>query len=249
MSVRDVEEAKAALTGGADIIDVKEPQRGSLGRADGSKIAEIASTVVDRSAGVAVSAALGEACEWWQTDDCLLPESVRYAKLGLSRLRSNPQWIDRWIETRKAYQRSRTSTIEWIGVIYADEAAAESPQADEIISAAIATGCAGVLVDTWSKTGGHLLNEVPSAILNQWATRLHDAGMFFAVAGRLSIELLPQLRDVAADVIAVRSAACDGQDRQAAVSAQRVREVRAAIDQLSDSPSSTNLVEAALNED
>ena len=32
VSVRSAEEVSAALAGGADIIDAKEPERGSLGR-------------------------------------------------------------------------------------------------------------------------------------------------------------------------------------------------------------------------
>ena len=36
VSVRSAAEAEIALHGGADLIDVKEPTRGSLGRADGA---------------------------------------------------------------------------------------------------------------------------------------------------------------------------------------------------------------------
>ena len=37
VSVRSGAEAEAALAGGADLIDVKEPTRGALGRADGAE--------------------------------------------------------------------------------------------------------------------------------------------------------------------------------------------------------------------
>ena len=61
VSVRDASEALAALAGGADIIDVKEPTRGSLGMADGDAVAGVVEAVGER---VPVSAALGELCEW-----------------------------------------------------------------------------------------------------------------------------------------------------------------------------------------
>jgi uncharacterized protein (UPF0264 family) len=61
VSVRDVAEAEAALAGGADIIDIKEPRRGALGMADAAMIAEIVACVDRR---VPVSAALGELREW-----------------------------------------------------------------------------------------------------------------------------------------------------------------------------------------
>ncbi|MCA9058935.1 MAG: hypothetical protein KDA85_10555, partial [Planctomycetaceae bacterium] len=43
VSVRNVDECRQALHGGADIIDVKEPRHGSLGRAAWSTIEQIAS--------------------------------------------------------------------------------------------------------------------------------------------------------------------------------------------------------------
>ena len=41
VSVRSAAEAEAALLGGADVIDVKEPDRGPLGRADDAVIAAV----------------------------------------------------------------------------------------------------------------------------------------------------------------------------------------------------------------
>ena len=57
VSVRDAAEAAAALAGGAALIDVKEPARGSLGRADAATIAAVVAAVGGR---VPVSVALGE---------------------------------------------------------------------------------------------------------------------------------------------------------------------------------------------
>ena len=45
VSVRSVAEARIALAGGVDLIDVKEPRRGSLGAADAGIIAEIVAHV------------------------------------------------------------------------------------------------------------------------------------------------------------------------------------------------------------
>src|SRR5437879_1712661 len=57
ISVRSAAEAESALAGGAALIDVKEPERGSLGRASDATIAEVIACVAGRAA---VSAALGE---------------------------------------------------------------------------------------------------------------------------------------------------------------------------------------------
>src|SRR3712207_4897772 len=56
VSVRSAEEAEAALAGGADLIDVKEPRGGSLGRAEDWVLAGVLRRVSGRRP---VSAAMG----------------------------------------------------------------------------------------------------------------------------------------------------------------------------------------------
>ncbi|HEX3498788.1 MAG TPA: (5-formylfuran-3-yl)methyl phosphate synthase, partial [Stellaceae bacterium] len=56
-SVRSAEEALLALMGGADIIDVKEPASGALGRVDGAVLREIADVLGGRCT---VSATIGD---------------------------------------------------------------------------------------------------------------------------------------------------------------------------------------------
>jgi hypothetical protein len=60
VSVRNAAEAEEALAGGADIIDVKEPSRGPLGRADAQNARDVIQTVSGRRL---VSVALGELAE------------------------------------------------------------------------------------------------------------------------------------------------------------------------------------------
>ena len=48
VSVRNGEEAAQALAGGAAVVDVKEPARGALGRADFGRLAEVVEAVGGR---------------------------------------------------------------------------------------------------------------------------------------------------------------------------------------------------------
>ncbi|MEZ6054434.1 MAG: (5-formylfuran-3-yl)methyl phosphate synthase [Planctomycetaceae bacterium] len=238
VSVRDVEEAVDALAGGAEIIDVKEPTRGSLGRANEQTLSIIAQALTCDPSKTVMSAALGEVCDSSHADGYRVPDEVRFAKLGLSRLAGDSRWIERWDEVRKAYERVRGKTLDWVAVIYADDVAAQSPSGDEIIASAAETGCVGVLVDTWSKREGTLLDLAPVSKLVEWTERVHENGMFFAVAGRLSQNDLSRLCDVDADLIAVRSAVCQGQNRQARVEAERVAELLREINRMPALPTS-----------
>ena len=111
VSVRDAQEAEIALASGVDLIDVKEPSRGSLGAADAATLAAIARCVDGRAP---LSAALGELFEARST--ATLPAAFRFAKFGLAGCRARPDWIDRW----------RTALAELppgaagVAVVYAD---------------------------------------------------------------------------------------------------------------------------------
>ena len=95
VSVRTPDEAVAAVDGRADIIDVKEPTKGSLGRPSDAIVAAIGASVTDRP----VSIALGELADWRGSDAPDLPafEGVRWAKIGLAGCAEWPGWRAAWL--------------------------------------------------------------------------------------------------------------------------------------------------------
>ena len=254
VSVRSPLEALAAIAGGADILDVKEPTRGSLGMADDEVIAAIAQTLREdgdsvsrfeeagdlrsgpvrgqetRAQQIPLSVALGELIDWRNREDVpTLPESVVFAKLGLSRLARGGSWRDEWRHVRERFNQRRPSHLEWVAVAYADAREAAAPPIDDVLEAAIATNCAGLLVDTFTKSGLTLTDCCDVASLSDLAERCHAAGLFLALAGRLARESLLELSRVPADILAIRSAACEQADRTARVSARAVASFRNAI--------------------
>lgn len=94
VSVRNASEAGAAFEGGADVIDIKEPERGPLGRATAAVLEDICLHLSRIQCSAPVSAALGEVTEWnipSCEDQCSLLRQVtsrnspvRFVKVGLS---------------------------------------------------------------------------------------------------------------------------------------------------------------------
>ena len=231
VSVRSPEEAAAAMAGGANIIDVKEPIRGSLGMAGVDVIEAIADQMEsfqktqkrllpkDRSPDpIPLSVALGEVIEWrGQEDIPVLPSSVTLAKLGLSQLSHAADWRGEWREIRKRFDQQRLFPLRWVAVAYADTQSAGCPPISAVVEAAIATDCEGLLIDTYAKNGATLVDYCRASELRALADQCHAEGLFLALAGRLSSELLPALCGVPADVLAIRSAACENSARQGLV--------------------------------
>ena len=237
VSVRSPEEASAAIRGGADILDVKEPRRGSLGMADIEVIAAIARQLADsnhdqtpRATFIPLSVALGEVHDWRDARSIPpLPESVTFAKLGLSHLAPHNNWSDEWLRVRHSFEERRTARLNWVAVAYADADAATSPPIDDVLTAAIDTNCSGLLIDTFTKTGLTLTDCCDLTSLAQLAERCHSAGLFLALAGRLTRESLPTLSRIPADVFAIRSAACEAATREGRVTEPAVADFRMAM--------------------
>jgi uncharacterized protein (UPF0264 family) len=209
VSVVSVEEARRALAGGADIIDVKDPGEGALGAPAPAVVSAVAQAV---GTAAPVSAALG--------DLPCLPHTAAlaargaacsgagYVKVGLRGARD----LDSAVALMQAVAAAVGPRTAVIAAAYADAAALHPPALAPAWLPLVAqrTGIAGVLVDTFVKDGRGLYGWLPEAEVAQLVARTRAVGATFAVAGQLR---RGQLARVAADVVGVRSAVCRGGDR------------------------------------
>lgn len=218
VSVRSVAEALAAESGGAAVVDLKEPARGPLGMADPRLWGEVRRALRPETP---VSVALGELRDWLDGPPAPPFAGIAYRKLGLAG--SGPDWRRDWDRLRRAWGAGPA----WIAVAYSDWSRAGAPPPDEVVDAALAAAdCAGLLVDTWDKS------RPPPPLDESWRPRLErarQAGRRIALAGGLDRAGIGRLSTFAPDLFAVRGAACTGGDRDAAIDGARVEELVRAV--------------------
>ncbi len=222
VSVRSVVEAREALEAGVDLIDLKEPLRGSLGAVDAQTAADVAAAIAGRAP---LSAACGELLE---SDDfepsavappLVLPRGIAYAKLGLASCADLSDWPRRWARWIERLPES----VAPVAVVYADWREARAPAPDEVLQHATALHCRAVLIDTAGKSRGDLTRHFPLAQLQRFAAEIRRAGLLSVLAGSLSWEKLPQILELEPDYVAVRGAVCRG-ERTGALDARLVRQ-------------------------
>ncbi len=221
VSVRTPQEALDALSGGAGILDIKEPSRGPLGMASLADLYLICATAKAVSPR-AISAALGEVLDWQHAPLPVLPPQLQYAKLGLAGCEQERYWAAIWKQLRGEFDVLRGKPLDWVAVAYADAERAGSPSVREVLEAAIEGDCRALLIDTFDKSGGRLVDLLPATELRAMVEHAHAHQLAVALAGRVCAADLPLLLPCEPDVIAVRGAACESGVREGAVSSSSV---------------------------
>jgi uncharacterized protein (UPF0264 family) len=225
VSVRSAEEAVAALAGGADLIDVKEPSRGSLGRADDATIATVVRAVAGRRP---VSAAFGDLL----TDDVFAYQGtgLHYGKWGLKGWGKQP--VHAWQgQFRQAVSRLHQCTplCREVLVAYADYGRAASPAPEAVCAFANELGSGALLLDTFEKDGSTLLDWLSIPKIALFCRLSRNAGVPIALAGSLGREEITALRYLKPNWFAARGAACAGGNREGQVATRCVEELKALI--------------------
>ncbi len=215
VSVRSLCEAQAALVAGTAVIDVKEPLRGSLGRADDATIAAIIRETAGRRP---VSAAMGELVD-------RLPRfeeaGLSYLKWGLAGCGGRARWR---AELAEAIAPLHKANANWraVAAAYADWRRADAPAPEEVCAFACTHSCGAFLLDTWHKDGTTLLDWLAPAEVGRLCQTCRKAGIRVAIAGSLGPAQIRMLCALDPDWFAVRGAVCAGGRREHAIDAAAV---------------------------
>ncbi len=236
VSVVSAAEAHAALAGGADIIDVKDPREGALGAPSPRVLAEVVAAV---DGAAPVSVALGDLPDLPHTAALAARGAaaygVDYVKLGLRGVHGLERAValvsavgDALAGGAGAPGAGAARVPAVIAAGYADGATADPPTFDATLLPELVarTGIAGALVDTLSKDGRGLYGALSEAAVADLVARTRAAGGRFGVAGQLRPG---ELGRVEADIVGVRSAVCRGGDRGASLDAKLVAEAVAEL--------------------
>jgi (5-formylfuran-3-yl)methyl phosphate synthase len=244
VSVTSAVDAAAALAGGADLVDAKDPAAGALGAVSIEQFRRIVATVAGARP---VTAALGDAVDEpaiEQTARAFAATGAAFVKIGFAGIDSADRIASLiaaavggvkigdapvFRKVALAGLKSCATSTHLVAVAYADADRAGSISPLRLVDVAARAGATGVLLDTFDKQQGGLRELVAWRALADWVASAHDTGLFVAVAGKLTASDLPYVRDAGADIAGVRGAACDG-GRTGHVTANRVRLLRSACD-------------------
>jgi (5-formylfuran-3-yl)methyl phosphate synthase len=209
----NTQEAREAINGGADIIDVKNPKEGSLGanfpwvikniREITPKDMQVSATLGDvpYKPGTVALAAAGA-----------VVSGADYIKVGLYGTRNYSEALEVMENVVKAvHEFDEDAVVVASGYADAHRVGAVDPM--EIPRVAADSGADLAMVDTAVKDGKTLFDFMNEDSISQFTTEIHEYGLKSALAGSVTQEQLPLLAELGCDVAGIRGAACVGGDR------------------------------------
>lgn len=222
ISPSNLQEARAAIEGGADIIDVKNPKEGSLGANFPWVIKEIKS-ILPR--GIELSATLG--------DLNFKPGTASLAAYGAASLGVDYIKAGFLIAEKKEAQElaSKISNavqnfdVRVVFAGYADYREIGSISPFLLPEVASEAGAHAVMIDTARKNRG-LLTYFKVAELEKFIHLAHGCDLKAALAGSLKMGDAKLLKNTDVDIIGVRSLVCIGDRINGRISAKKVRKLK-----------------------
>ena len=219
-------EALEAITGGADIIDVKNPYEGSLG----ANFPWVIKRIREITPGnIQVSCTIGEVPN--------LPGSmslaalgaaslgVDYIKVGLCGFKTAQEAIC-FLQSVNRAAKECNPKIKLVAVGYADAERAGSLAPMIITEIASKSDVDVAMLDTAIKDDKSLFNFLTIHQLEKFVSSSHKLGLEAALAGSLRKQDLPIVYRLGADIAGSRGAACTNNDRvKGQITEKQVREL------------------------
>ena len=218
-SVRNLDEAKRVYNGGANIIDLKEPNDGALGAVSLSQILQIVDDLWEKCE---ISATIGDLpADYSKINEKVIQTAetgVDYVKVGM--------FSERHIETcLPNLIHCSNKGIAVIAVFFADM----DFDIDFVIQIAKDARLKGVMLDTARKGSGNLLSYMNIMQLEYFVNRAKQNNLLTGLAGSLTIEDIPILLKANPDYIGFRTALCGSQIRNGSLDKQAILSVRESI--------------------
>ena len=221
-SIGAPEEIETALSGGADIIDLKDPASGALGALSLDAIGQMLASIAGRRP---VSAVTGDLP---MDPDLLRSRVAATAATGVDFVKVGLFPDAAMHECIRALAGSARNT-RLVGVLFADR----SPDF-ALLAALAAAGFTGAMLDTAGKSGGRLTTHLGVDRLARFVASCREHRLLCGLAGGLEAPDVPRLLALQPDVLGFRGALCGRNGRSGRLDPQAFALIRALIP--SDTP-------------
>lgn len=216
-SVTGPKEAETVLSGGVDIVDLKDPARGALGAVEVETVRATVAAVAGRCPVSAVTGDLPmQPGPVVVAAESMAEAGVDYVKQGIFPGGEPEQCIRALAPLAER--------VRLVGVLFADRAPDFA-----LLPLLAQAGFHAAMLDTADKSQGRLLDHMDLPRLRQFVAESRHHRLVAGLAGALEAPDVPRLLVLQPGVLGFRGALCGNGGRTALVERAAVREIRSLI--------------------
>ncbi len=223
VSVQDLQEAKHAIKGEADIVDVKNLQEALVGSAHPVLVKQVRGLVpLEQHASVTLGVVpkqVGTVAMAVYTAGILNATSVKVGFMNTEYSLAK----EILLASKEALEGSETKLI---GSLFADSEISDGIDPGLMQDLAVDGNCDGWLIDTITKDGRNLFDFMEESQLRDLVFSGKKMGISTALSGHLKLQNLDEISRINPDIVGVRGAVCAKQDRSKGVYWESVKEFK-----------------------
>ena len=210
-SIKNLEEAKTLLNSSIDIIDLKDPSKGALGKLENSEMNLILDYINNKKL---TSSTVGDL----PNDENIIADTVQdvseknvdFIKIGV--------YEKNYIQTLCKVKSNK----KLIAVFFADKFIPDLI----ILETLKKSGFSGVMIDTCNKSLGNLFNHISLYEIDKFLTNTKKVNLISGIAGSINSEHLDRIVELNPTYIGFRGALCeDNKLRNSSISKNNVENI------------------------
>ncbi len=225
ISIISLGEARKVLQFKPDILDIKNPDEGSLGAQFPWVIKDVANEV--KYTKITCSATLGDlpykpgtaSLAAFGAASC----GADYVKAGLFGVANYEQGLEMMKNIVQSVRQARKNALV-VAAGYADYRRFGGISYLELVRIAKNAKTDAVMLDTAIKDGHDLFDAMDFQELKEFVEYSHDSGLLVALAGSLKKDHLQKLKELNPDIIGIRGAVCMAGERKNELNPESVKE-------------------------
>lgn len=225
-----MEEAQRVVSGGCDIVDIKNVKEGSLGAQGPWVIQDIVNQF--KGKGVLTSAALGDLPNKPGTVALAAFGAAHtgadYLKAGLYGAKNYDDAFAMMEGVVRAIKMVNVNALK-VACGYADYQRFGGVSPMDAVKASKDAGADAVMLDTAIKDGKTLFDSMSVAELTEFVDAAKQAGLLTALAGSIDTQHMEDVFKIDPDIVGVRGAVCDNANRTKGVVKERVEAFVASV--------------------
>ncbi|MHA1409916.1 MAG: (5-formylfuran-3-yl)methyl phosphate synthase [Candidatus Odinarchaeia archaeon] len=227
ISPKNFDEAITVIKNKVDILDIKNPDEGSLGGQYPWIIEKITSIIPE---GMETSAAVCDSIDKpgliTQALYGLFQFNLDYIKVGIYEPREKSKIINliqKITKAKKEYGYKGNLVIAG----YADWLRANSINPLELPKIVGDQDISVIMIDTFIKDNKGLFDFIKLNELKKFIEECHKKRFKTALAGKIQLRDIPKLKEINCDIVGIRSLACENQDRlNGAITSEKIKEIK-----------------------